>query len=48
MTNLADVTEEGPVTLKTDKGREVHADMVIVCTGQTKINSDAYRDGLGM
>ena len=36
----------GPVTVKTDKGTTIEADIVFKCVGVT-INSDAYKEGLG-
>ena len=36
----------GPVTVRTDKGTTIEADIVFKCVGLT-INAEAYRDGLG-
>ncbi len=36
----------GPVTVTTDKGTSIEADIVFKCTGLTT-NSDAYKESLG-
>lgn len=47
VTNLNDISDDGPVTLKTDKGTEIEADLVMKCIGSFKINSDAYSTSMG-
>ena len=41
--NLNDIPEDGPVTLTTDKGTSIEADMVFKTIGLT-VQSDAYRN----